>query len=566
MSIKFSNWLKHPSYFLFWIFIGIFAWSFSFSSSDESSREKTIHLSSYSSSPSEDIEFERQMQELESVTSTFDPEKGFVKTPEEIEETEKLFDGTLDLDPSELEKFYAEKEFSYSDVSADDLAYLVKYEDVKSCAEPRKYLEKALQAPKISEWTNERRTESASLPRNCIAFALNSFPEVTTKKAALSVKAQGSVAFAKCASPNGAPTLRGGKRIKNPTPCVSSNFVNVTYNAYVDVMECLRLDPKEMLPKIYNESGFFMNALGGGMDGGIGQLTGSAIEQVNSIYPKYIDQMNQAAAAHPTGPCARVMKNKSLIAPVKADSSARCSLMWPVENPLRNLVYSAILTRYNTKYVSGISYVAGEEMLGEAGQMVLAKGTADDNLQGKMKELDIKRKLELLGMKNVNLHNFNTMIVLAGYNSGIGTAMNAFAKYLDQRIEGNRQTKSQKYNLTDAHFNFIDTKDLVKEARLTVMSSNIKATADAKSKADKIKRRKALPSIWATAYTKTFPEFLALKLNSYDGKSVKPFSIYGFPGYLTALAQKNKMIRETFRSAGVDPNYCSLENFLNVRH
>lgn len=559
MGIQFSSWLKHPTYFLFWFFTGIIAWSFSFSSVEENS----IQLSSYGSTVSEDQEFERQMAELS--TANFDPEKPIVSTYDQIEETEKLFNGTLDLDPNEMDLDKQQKDFSYSDVSSDDLAYLTDYEDLKTCTEPRKYLEKALQSPKISEWTSERKIESANLPRSCITFALNSFPEVTTKKAALSVKASGSSAFATCPKPNGAPAMRGGKRIKSPTPCISSKFVNVTYNAYVDVMECLRLDPKELLPKIYNESGFYMNALGGGMDGGIGQLTGSAIEQVNSIYPKYIEQMIQAGLNNPDGACARVVKNKSLIAPVKADPGSRCSLMWPTENPLRNLVYSAILTRYNSKYVSGLTYVAGEEMLGENGKMVLAKGTSEDELLGKMKDYDIKNKLQQLGMKKVNLHQFTTMVVLAGYNSGIGTAMNAFAKYLDQRLEANRQTKSAKYNLTAAHFNFIDTKDLVKEARLTLMSSNIKPSESAKSKAEKVKRRKQLPATWANAFTKTFPEYLALKLNSYNGKSTKPFLVYGFPGYLTALAQKNKMIRDTFQSAGIDPNFCSQPDFLNVK-
>ena len=97
------------------------------------------------------------------------------------------------------------------------------------------------------------------------------------------------------------------------------------------------------------------------------------------------------------------------------------------------------------------------------------------------------------------------------------------------------------------------------------MSSNIKPSENAKSKAEKIRRSKQLPAVWANAFIKTFPEYLALKLNSYNGQSTKPFSVNGFPGYLTALAHKNKMIRDTFQSAGIDPNYCSQPNFLNVK-
>ena len=137
MEIQFSSWLKHPTYFLFWFLTGIFAWSFSFSSPEENS----FQLSSFSA-VSDDMEFERQLAQLD--TAEFDPEIPIVSTFEQIEETEKLFDGTLDLDPTELATNQKQKNFSYSEVSADDLAYLTDYEDLKNCTEPRKYLEKAL--------------------------------------------------------------------------------------------------------------------------------------------------------------------------------------------------------------------------------------------------------------------------------------------------------------------------------------------------------------------------------------------------------------------------------------
>ncbi len=569
MKLKFANWLKHPTYFFFWFFVGVFAWSFSFGPNQVASQlpstDQTYQMSSFADTPNEELEFEQKLQELISKPSDFDPEKGFEISPQQIDETEQLFDGVLDLEPTKVANYLKNKDYSFSNVSADDLSYLVSYEDTKSCSDSRKYLEKPLSSAKISEWTSERKTESESLPRKCVTFALNSFPEVVTKQAAVDAKAAGSVAFAKCSKPDSAPPMPGGKRVLNPTPCISKSFVNITYNAYVDVMDCLKLDPKKLLPKIYNESGFFMNAFGSGMDGGIGQLTGQAIEQVNSIYPRYLEEMNQAALSNPGGACARIMKYKSLLAPVKADSDFRCSLIMPIENPLKNLVYSAVLTRYNTKFVSGITYQAGEEMLSEGDQFIRVKGTGADQLNGKMKEFEILKKLNRLGMRNVNLHDYSTMLVLVGYNAGIGTATRTLVSYLAERIEANRKSRSNKYNLTVADFDFYSTKDLVKDARKIVMSSNIKPDDDAETKAAKIQRRKILPRTWASAYTKTFPEYLALKMNRYDGKTKKPFAIYGFPGYLNALANKNKMIRDTFQAGGVDPNYCTLENFLKVK-
>lgn len=566
MKFKFANWLQHPSYFFFWLCVGVFAWSFSFGPAQLPVTDQTYQMSSFADTPNEELDFEQKMQELLDNPKAVNPEEGYEYTPEQIEETERQYAGTIDLEKDQIAEYLKKKEFSFSNVSADDLSYLVSYEDPKVCGASRNYLEGVLGSPKISEWTAERAVESESLPRKCIAFTLNSYPEIFTKEAVLQTKASSSVAFAKCKNLDSAPFMNKKKRIANPTPCVSKKFVNVTYNAYVDVLECLKLNPKELLPKIYNESGFFMNAFGSGMDGGVGQLTGLAIEQVNSIYPGYIKEMTQAALAAPGGACARIMKYKSLIAPAKAEPGFRCSLILPEQNPLRNLVYSAILTRYNTKYVSGISYRAGEEMLaGEDNQMTAVKGTSEDLMNGKMKEFDILKKLTQLGMKNVNLHDYKTMLVLVGYNSGIGTATNTLVNYLDQRIEANSKSKSSKYNLTAAHFDFYSTKDLVRDARRIVMSSHINSDDDAETKAAKIQRRKILPSYWASAYTRTFPEYLALRMNKYDGKTKRPFTVYGFPGYLNALANKNKLIRETFQTGGVDPNYCTLENFLKIK-
>lgn len=525
-------------------------------------------MSSFADTPNEELEFEQKMQELLDNPVSVNPEEGYEYTPDQIEELEHKYAGTQDLNKDQIAEYLKQKEFSYSNVSADDLSYLVSYEDPKSCGASRNYLEGALGSQKISEWTAERAEESESLPRKCIAFTLNSYPEIFTKEAVVQAKAGESAAFVKCNGAESRPIMtKDDKRIPNPRPCVSEKFVNVTYNAYVDVMECLKLDPKELLPKIYNESGFYMNAFGSFKDAGIGQMTGGAIKQVNEVYPKYIKEMTQAAIANPGGACARILKYKSLIATAKAETDNRCSLIMPVQNPLRNLIYSAMLTRYNTQYVSGISYRAGQEMLAtENDQMTLVRGTSEDQMNGKMKKFDILKKLNQLGMKNVNLHDYKTMLVLVGYNSGIGTATNTLVRYLDQRIEANRKSKSNKYNLTPAHFDFYSTSDLVKDARKIIMSSNIKPDDDAETKAAKIQRRKILPKYWASAYTRTFPEYLALRMNEYDGKTKKIFKVHGFPGYLNILVNKNKLIRETFQNGGVDPNYCTLENFLKIRN
>lgn len=576
MNKKLPDWFSHPSYFIFLLLVGGFSWSFSFTSSVEKKAKSSgrIQLSSEAvpkdDAQNSEFDFDQKIKDLEEENQKhpFNEDEGFVMTPDEVDDYEKVTEGVLDSNDPEASESQENKKFSFEPISEDDLSYLTNYEDSKTCGDERNYIEKRLvHNSKIIDWLKERPQQSPYLPRKCIAFALNSFPEVTTKEAALVFKKNKVTALGSCLQGSrGRPELdKRGDRVKHSIPCISKNFVNLTYNTYSDVTACFNLDPKILFPKIYNESGFFMNALGSGKDGGIGQLTKQAIDQVNSIYPKYIEQMQKSANAKPDGPCARIMKYKFLIAPVKSDVNERCSLMWPNENPLRNLVYTAMLSKYNAKYVAGISYFGGADVIVEGDQKITLTGTNSDELAGKMKEFKIRKKLNQLGLKKVNLHQFKTMIVLAGYNSGISTAMNAFNDYLDQRIAANNKTKSQKYNLTLTHFNFETTKDLVKEARATIMSSFIKRHEDIKTKAEKLKRRKHLPSAWALAYTKTFPEYLALRMNTYNGGSSSKYKIYGFPGYLTALVSKNKMIRDAFQSGGIDPNYCSAENFLKFK-
>ncbi len=569
---------SYPLYFAFCLSAGIFAWSFSFDKA-ENQPVQTEQMSSLAetsdnslSREQEERDFEEQLKELQSKSQTNEENDSYTMSPDDIENYEKLSAGILDSDAEVTSENFKQKDlqqnFKYQNVSEADLGYLVTYEDPKACGDKRNYVEKSIANNlKVAEWSEERISESNYLPRKCVSFALNSFPEASTKEAAIDFKKTELTAFGKCShGSKGAPDLdKKGDRIKHPVPCVSKNFVNMTYNAFADVTACLNLNPKILFPKIYSESGFFMNALGSGMDGGVGQLTRQAIDQVNSIYPKYIEQIAQAAAAKPDGACARIMKHKALITPAKSDTDQRCSLMWPSENPLRNILYMGLLTRYNIKYVSGISYIAGADMIVDEDRSTVVTGTEKDELAGKMRDYETRKKLAKLGLKSVNLHQFKMMIVLAGYNSGISAAMNTFDAYLDERIAANTKSKSTKYNLTLEHFNFESTKDLVKEARGLLMSSFVKPKDDKKTKIEKIKRRKLLPTAWATAYTKTFPEYLTLRMNTYKGGYSAKYQIYGFPGYLNALVSKNKMIRTAFQSGGVDPNYCSSETFLKFK-
>ena len=105
-------------------------------------------------------------------------------------------------------------------------------------------------------------------------------------------------------------------------------------------------------------------------------------------------------------------------------------------------------------------------------------------------------------------------------------------------------------------------KNVIDIARSFVMSSFISPKDKPAARAIKIKKRKQFPKEWATSHLKSFPEFLALNANSYDGKQVTAYAVYGGPGYVSYVADQNRELRATFNNSGIDPDYCSDPNFL----
>lgn len=221
--------------------------------------------------------------------------------------------------------------------------------------------------------------------------------------------------------------------------------------------------------------------------------------------------------------------------------------------------------------ISGIKFVAGHEYVQSASRgMASVQNNNDDEFGGAFKAFEIKEKLIQLGIKKPNMHYFKEVILLIGYNTGVHTAVNILKNYLDLRIQNKlklsmkdfdfNNPKSVKDDLTG------EVKDVVSIARSYIMSSFVSPRDSDKDKNIKVKRRKMLPKLWAEAYNKTFPEFLAYKANSYTGKSTKPYSIYGFPGYLNVVAEQNKAIRDEFTKANFDPNLCTDPNFLKMKN
>ena len=251
--------------------------------------------------------------------------------------------------------------------------------------------------------------------------------------------------FAICTDPYGKPG-RGRKK-----PCVTEDYATSIYNTFMDVGNCFDVDPKNLLPKVYLESGMHLNAYGSGMDAGIGQLTESGIQDVNKIdFDKEqdfvrdiafgelseveVDSVNSSmeelksfvTSAEKKNACGNILKAnedlrnltykvgkkthnyRGVFEKVSKNLGERCGFMRPPENPLRNLLYTAWLNRKNKNYF-------------------------EDSYQ---KRHNIYEKIANAGLK-LNATQKETLkesIILLSYNAGAGSAAGYLSAYLDLRL------------------------------------------------------------------------------------------------------------------------------------
>lgn len=455
----------------------------------------------------------------------------------------------------------------------------VNFEEIAACSAKDKaraniesvIVKAAKQNATFASAIAERAHESKAIPRKCVTHVMNKFNV-------------GKKSLARCPGGMNTTPVRGGSK-----PCVSKNLVNLTYNHFTDVAECLNIDPKELLPKLSNESGLLINTLGYGWDAGIGQLTQSAIEEVNKHYDRYLVEMEKAAIKKPS--CHRVMQFKPYLKKGKDALASRCSFITPPENPLKNIMYMAVYNRLNLDNLLGTKFIAGESFIENEGHLTAFTGTPKDRIVGgKFGNNAIQDKFAALGIKDLNLSNLATMIAFAGYNTGPSTSFNMLNEYLTKRI-------AAKKPVTEHDFDFHNpktatdmdgkVKSVIDIARMNVRSANIKKNdPDTKMK---LKRVKLLPNKIAKSHLLTFPEFMVYNQNNYDSSILNPknlskiesikneaeknkerakyerFSSIGAPGYLSNLALKDTALRAAFENSGADKYYCSNPNFLRIR-
>lgn len=527
-----SHFFQSPYYFLTCVWSGFLAWSLTFTSELNDPRyltKRVENVAHFSSTVVDDhTENNLYTYNLDDADNSISDAELLEQLQLSDDEWQQKSEDKYSLSPLELQEYEDNFSQSYDTaIQAADfmqiaaIAPKVQYETLKSCDINRQAVEKLLvKSKETTELLKERNPEDSSLPRKCLTHIMNSFN--------LSKNS-----MARCPKgPNSEPA-RGGSK-----PCITQNLVNVTYNAYVDVTSCLGFNPKSLLPKLSNESGFLINTLGGGFDAGVGQLTAPAIEETNKYFDKYVSEIQNS----PKPSCQRLAKHPELFTKVKHELSNRCGLIAPPMNPLKNILYMGILNRINI-----------------------------DSIRRRFENEDVFAKIEKLGLTQINKDQLIEAIALAGYNAGPGTAFRAIDEYLDKRLKEGKKLKAEDFDFHNPKMaQDIDGKEktVTQIARSFVSSPLISKKATPADKKIKIQRAKLLPAKIRSSHLLTFPEFIIYQQNNFDENQkvvAKGYRTIGAPGYLSFLAAKDKGLRETFQEAGQDPSYCSNPKFLKIK-
>lgn len=142
-------------------------------------------------------------------------------------------------------------------------------------------------------------------------------------------KGNGDYRYARCTADR-----KGLDRKAFQRPCLNEKYHFAAYSGFMNSMHCLGLAPVELFPLINHESRFQLNIESGTGALGVGQLTGIAIDEVNTrrtLEPlATLDQ------------CARV--KSALERPLASENS--CQRLLPPLNPARSFLYAGVTYQY----------------------------------------------------------------------------------------------------------------------------------------------------------------------------------------------------------------------------
>lgn len=272
-----------------------------------------------------------------------------------------------------------------------------EFEDPKSCGSERLMYEKVFQQyPR--NFRIERPQSSGDFPRACLTYIMNKYPQGTKR----------SSMAATCAGPR-SPVVVGGYK-----PCITETYVNTIYNYFTDVTSCLDLPQREYLPKVFNESGFLLNALGSKLDSGMGQIMPITIRDGNRSFSEFKARVLNSSKES----CVRLADQVRKLTPLSGKYA--CETIAASQNPLASLMYMAIKHYRDKEYI-----------------------------RGRLEKTFVIERMKKLGFDRPEFEEeqLYKILITVGYNSGAETAAIYLHSYL-------RQVERQKRKLTFKDFDF----------------------------------------------------------------------------------------------------------------
>lgn len=228
--------------------------------------------------------------------------------------------------------------------------------------------------------------------------------------------------FSKCdKDPNGTPERYGHKA------CVTENYVNLVYNSLIDVADCLDVPAKFIAPKLSNESGLHVNAFGLVNDGGIGQFTDQALEDVAQNFDGFKNRIKNSDKES----CKRLNAIPGAVPATAKEilsaDSQRCHAISTPPNPLRSLVYYGIFYHATKRNSNG------------------AWNRSKDPKNPLFKGVDALMKDA--GISHFDKEKIKEMIFVMAYNAGPGRPPVFLREWLKYRI-----ATLKRYPITKADF------------------------------------------------------------------------------------------------------------------
>jgi hypothetical protein len=195
----------------------------------------------------------------------------------------------------------------------------IKYE---SCTAPHKlYLEEKMQQIPAEYFALDKNSTQEKIPMQCIQLAQRSFVGH----------------FAICNNDEDKP------KVSVVRPCMTEKYVNLSYNAYHDVMDCFNLDPREMFYQIMIESGFHINAINKtGFDSGISQFTANGIKRVTAN--NLVERTRRVLLESSRPSCQRISSIMGAFSIDAFSVKKRCSMIMLPKNPYRAMMFGYLHT------------------------------------------------------------------------------------------------------------------------------------------------------------------------------------------------------------------------------